>query len=564
MFLQNYMYQAANAFVLAYTQPDKLLGKGNGATEVDWSAINYGMLEFKARARRYLHFAMPCMVSDLWARGLKKDRPTFEQVTKKTSALALYLNKVCYVSRDLGIADKAEHNVIDAMYNTAPISQQEATELCKLLMPPKLSTASTRNIPFYDDEHGYVFYKDNTPYDASHNLLMTMVSGRLEGDKTRGVVLPNVQTLFLHDDYFVIDRFAEMPNDCLGPSQDASMMKKMQLMVGPECVRDVAYASIKDLREMDLWHPTEFDQLILVDGTTVGGTLKSMFTGITALTALYWSWVEAVARLNAPASTAEWIHRDLCNRIEANEVHTISLDKDTAHWLTEAGIATVLPRNTDEYFTFPTYDRNRYFSRTVDERRLSFEEWAWHPDHAKRVPRNLGVKLVGKPHGRYDISMERIYHGSHEHNFQDKRPHEHQHSAPPTRIPNKMQEFLDWSHGVAAAPDKLFELLDKLGVGTPPEPKAVSGFKPPEPPPPPQHRPDPKQPSSYARSRPATRTPEPQAPKKPVTPVKGVAPKQMDLGFTPPKSTAPPKLKEPPKAPDKPKGNSDVKPMNLF
>ena len=401
MFLQNYMYQAATAIYYAHEHPEKLHTHDDKSTAINWDAIHYGNLELRANARRYLHFALPCMAEGIWARGLKKDTVTYSKIESKTSKLGRFLNKLCYIKRDVKVNEEHNDDIIHGIYLDAPLTAQEAKALKDLLFVPQLAPAGTKNIPFFDDGHGYNFFKDNTPFDASRNLLLSEAHMTVENDPSRHAPIPTITPVFSVDDYFVIDRFATEPNGCLGPTLDGSIAKKMKLMMGPDCVTSISTTSIKDLREMGLWRPTEFDQLMLTDGTSIAGTLKSKFKGITAPMALYWTWCQKVASHDSPLNTVQWIHKELCDRISANEVHTVMLDKGTHDWLVEHGIVRDEGLVDGDYFIFPNFDRNRYGSRSAAEAGLTLEQWAWSSGHAVKIPQGLGSKVVGLQHEPY-------------------------------------------------------------------------------------------------------------------------------------------------------------------
>lgn len=407
MFLQSYMYQAAVVLTAAYNDRARLHTSDERSTSIDPVAIHYGNLEFRARARRYLHFAMPCMAHDLWARGLKKDTPTLSMVEKKTSDLAKALNKALYRNRSVVRTPEEAEDIIQSNFIDTDLTLDQTSVLKSLLWQPHVGISSLRNIPFYDDGHGFNFFYDNTPLDASRNLLYSQAHAAVEADPSRAVGLPRVGEIFGHDEHFVLSQFRDTPNGCLGPSNDPSIFKKLQLLMGPEFVMDVGMASIRDLREWGLWHPTEFELLMMSDGMSISSALKSAFgIGISAPIALYWSWIEKAHAPDAPTNTKQWIRKELSDTIEPGGIYHVTLDACTLDWLFSNGIAKADTNTSDEVFKFPNYDRDRYATRKQEDRNMSFQDWAWSDANAIIKNRSLGVKIIGLDHPKYIPSAD--------------------------------------------------------------------------------------------------------------------------------------------------------------
>lgn len=491
MFLQNYIYQMATAIALAYTAPQELMLPGDHNEGINWEAIAYGSLELRANIRRYLHFALPCMTRELWEKGLRKQNPTYEQILKKTSEYARYLNNLSYTDRVPSNTNRED--VCETYFQGDIIIKEQAFEIRALGTPPLLTTSFSRNIPFFDDGHSYNFFRDNTPYDASYNLLMSSAAQKLVEDGSHYVALPSAESIFTPDEYFVIDRFSATPNGCLGPTSDTSIIKKIQLMMGPEYVKDVAYTSIKDLREMDLWHPTEFDQLVYVSGTPIATKIKNALKGITAPMALYLSWVDKVSTQDTPVTTMQWVHQELSDRIADGEIYDILLDDATLDWLQKTKVAEVLQKSSVDFFVFPNYDRNRYASRGAAERNMAYEDWAWSEAHAHRFPMSIGTKLRGLNHGKYIPSLDVI--DSNKEGVAERAPNTRGLPIVPqtqdgyvyTRntvgqmtagISTRVKEFLQWARETKASQDALVNALNESApAGEAPSP-VVPGYTP--------------------------------------------------------------------------------------
>ena len=462
MFLQNYMFQAINVLMLAHTQPENLHTPDDKSADVNWDAISYGSLEFKAMARRYLHFSMPCMALDLWAKGMWKTRVTYANIEKRTSELARELNRLCYGSRDVGVAASRSDDVVRRLWLNATLTPPEITRLYSLLRPSQSNMPSLSGIPVLNSEDGYRFFCDCTPYDTSYNLLLTEALRKMVDGTGQSVLLPNTKPVFGPDDYFVIDQLRSSPSNCLGPETVSSIIKRIKLLAGREAADAIETVSIRDLREYGLWHPTEFEQLILLDGTTLSATLKSVVTGVTAPIALYWSWCEKVSQPNCPRNAIQWVHKELCDKILPGGVYDITLDDANLKWLLNNGIVRVPTEVTDGFFVFPDYDRTKYAERPLSERGQGFEEWAWSSVRTVSIPKHTSIKVVGCDHKPYsaewDITENIPGTWGNTAGFTSFGPSNVE-GRMNSKLSSRALEFLRWARETEAPQDSLFKLL---------------------------------------------------------------------------------------------------------
>lgn len=400
MFLQNYMYQALCVLELAYTDAQKLQHPKKKTRALSRKALRYGNLEFKALARRYLHFSMPCMAAEMWRTGLKTQVPTYEMIQSKCSPLTKALVEVCYKDRE--IKDDNIEDIVSEIFNEKDLTLEQVKKLKLLLGAESIKIPFRNNIPYFDDGHGYTFFRDNTPYDASCSLLLSMAEVEAKDDPERAVPIPDLEQVFGHDDWFVIDQFSNKPNMCLGPTTDVTILKKIKLMMGPDYVQDINMTNIKELKSMGLWTPNELEVLMLTGKLSVKSAVKTLFgTQVTAPMYLYWEWVSKSSREDAPTNTKQWVRKELAERISSGEIYNIRLDKCTLDWLVESGIAEVAEYTADDYHVLPNFDRNRYMSRSAVEQSMGFKEWAWSDAHAYKFKKFMGTKLVGKQHTGY-------------------------------------------------------------------------------------------------------------------------------------------------------------------